>query len=98
MVETGGLTLLIRGIILGLEIALLIGLLVITIFRNNEDTKTRKVVNAFGDMVKSLLDLQSDAIKSGELLNARISRLEEMLQVESTEEKEEEVHEQRYNL
>ena len=44
-------------------------------------------------MVKSLLDLQSDTIKSGELLNARISRLEEMLQVESTEEKEEEVHE-----
>ena len=93
MTETEGLTLLIRGIILGLEIALLIGLLVITIFRNNEDTKTRKVVNAFGDMVKSLLDLQSDTIKSGELLNARIGRLEEMLQVESTEEKEEEVHE-----
>lgn len=93
MTEAEVLTLLIRGIILGLEIALLIGLLVITIFRNNEDTKTRKVVNAFGDMVKSLLDLQSDTIKSGELLNARIDRLEEMLQVESTEEKEEEVHE-----
>ena len=93
MTETEGLALLIRGIILGLEIALLIGLLAITIFRHNEDTKTRKVVNAFGDMVKNLLDLQSDTIKSGELLNARINRLEEMLQVESTEEKEEEVHE-----
>lgn len=93
MTEAEGFTLLIRGIILGLEIAVLIGLLAITIFRNNENTKTIKVVNAFGDMVKSLLDLQSDTIKSGELLNARISRLEEMLQVESTEEKEEEVHE-----
>ena len=93
MTEAEVLTLLIRGIILGLEIAVLIGLLAITIFRSNEDTKTRKVVNAFGDMVKSLLDLQSDTIKSGELLNARICRLEEMLQVESTEEKEEEVHE-----
>ena len=88
MTEAEGITLLIRGIILGLEIAVFIGLLAITIFRNNEDSKTRKVVNAFGDMVKDLLDLQSDTIKSGELLNARISKLEEMLQVEEKTEEE----------